>query len=382
MAKALKPSNVGWLRGRRHSQAMNELCIDLIGPIGGSTNRHVKHAKPLHILVALDPFTHMVWLEPLFSKGGEEVMAAFVKRILLEEGAPRIIRCDNGSEFKNKTMNELRLLMRSELQFSPAYWPQSNQCERTNRQVGEMLRCMTNTKTAEKQDWFKYIKYAEFAMRSSPISGTHITPFEAARGRLPRLVIDNPLLDSELPESLPMEEHVAEVKKLMDTAERELFRAKEKYRKDNTERENAVRRDEHFLVGEKVLFYNRLVGDEQDPSKLKLRTALYEVKEVKGDIYTLALCESPDVERRAHVGQLIRYRGGDAQDFDASPEESRVLDATAAKQVFEKMGEGRFAVFVIKGESPSNLRVRPSKVVRAEGASRVRTVHFRAAGAL
>ena len=113
-----------------------------------------------------------------------------------------------------------------------------------------------------------------------------------------------------------MEEHVAEVKKLMDTAERELFRAKEKYRNDNTERENARRRDEHCLVGEKVLFYNRLVGDEQDPSKLKLRTALYEVKEVKGDIYTLKLCESPDVERRAHVGQLIRYRGGDAQDLD------------------------------------------------------------------
>ena len=83
MAKALKPSNVGWLRGRRYSQAMNELCIDLIGPIGGSTTKHVKHAKPLHILVALDTFTRMVWLEPLFSKGGEEVMAAFVKRIFI-----------------------------------------------------------------------------------------------------------------------------------------------------------------------------------------------------------------------------------------------------------------------------------------------------------
>ena len=34
-----------------------------------------------------------------------------------------------------------------------------------------------------------------------------------------------------------------------------------------------------------------------------------------------------------------------------------MLDAAAAKQVFEKMGEGRFAVFVIKGESPSNLGV-------------------------
>ena len=151
---------------------MNELCIDLIGPIGGSTNRHVKHAKPLHVLVALDPFTHMVWLEPLFSKGGEEVMAAFVKRILLDEGASRIIRCDNGSEFKNKTMNELRLLMRSELQFSPAYWPQSNQYERTNRHVGEMLRCMTNTKTAEKQNWFKYIKRATASFRAKTPTAT------------------------------------------------------------------------------------------------------------------------------------------------------------------------------------------------------------------
>ena len=51
-----------------------------------------------------------------------------------------------------------------------------------------------------------------------------------------------------------MEEHVAEVKKLMDTAQRELYRAQEKkYRADNTERENARRRDEHYPVGENVL---------------------------------------------------------------------------------------------------------------------------------
>ena len=84
------------------------------------------------------------------------------------------------------------------------------------------------------------------------------------------------------------------------------------------------------------------------------------MKEVKGDIYTLKLCESPDVERRAHVGQLIRYRGGDAQDFDAcyqEPEARPASDAAAAKQVLEKMCDGRFTVFVIKGESPSNLRV-------------------------
>ena len=79
-----------------------------------------------------------------------------------------------------------------------------------------------------------------------------------------------------------MVQHVAEVKKfIMGTAQREgLYRTKGKYRADNTGRdENTKRRDEHCLLGENVLFYNRLVGGEQDPSKLKLRTSLYEVKE-------------------------------------------------------------------------------------------------------
>ena len=149
---------------------------------------------------------------------------------------------------------------------------------------------------------------------------------------------------------------MAEVKKLMDTAQRELYRAKEKYRTDNTEREKTKRRDERYLAGEKVLFYTRLVGDEQDPSKLKLGTSLYEVKEANGGIYTLKLCESPEVERRAHVGQLIRYRGGDAQDFDEETAESPASVRAAARKTFEKMREGRFAIFVIKGESPSNFR--------------------------
>ncbi len=60
-----------------------------------------------------------------------------------------------------------------------------------------------------------------------------------------------------------------------------------------------------------------------------------------------------DVERRAHVGQLIRYRGGEAQDFDASTEESRVLDAAAAKQVFVEDGRRSVCgVLFIKGERP------------------------------
>ena len=63
--------------------------------------------------------------------------------------------------------------------------------------------------------------------------------------------------------------------------------------------------------------------------------------EVKGDIYTLKLCESPEVERRAHVGQLIRYRGQDAQDVDeeGSDAHTSATPTAASREVFEKLSE-------------------------------------------
>ena len=47
---------------------------------------------------------------------------------------------------------------------------------------------------------------------------------------------------------------MAEVKKLMGTAQRELLKAKGKCRSDNTERKNAKRRDEDYLVGRRCYF--------------------------------------------------------------------------------------------------------------------------------
>ena len=70
------------------------------------------------------------------------------------------------------------------------------------------------------------------------------------------------------------------------------------------------------------------------------------------EIFTLKkLCESPEVERRVHVGKLIRYRGGGAQDFlDDETAESPAFGRAAARETYEKMREGRFTIFVIKGE--------------------------------
>ena len=76
MTKTLKPANQGLLRGPRHSMAMNELCMDLVGPISAATG-HDKHSQPLYIFVAIDPFTHMIWLECLLpARGGGGVYFA------------------------------------------------------------------------------------------------------------------------------------------------------------------------------------------------------------------------------------------------------------------------------------------------------------------
>ena len=83
-----------------------------------------------------------------------------------------------------------------DFQFSPAYHPQSNQTERSNRFITETLRSIVNESGATVRDWAKYVKFIEFAMRRAPIPGTNLTPFMAMRGRDPVLPIDLPLVSN------------------------------------------------------------------------------------------------------------------------------------------------------------------------------------------
>ena len=111
--------------------------------------------------------------------GGGGVFRAFVNRILLEEGAPRIIRCDNGTEFKSRMLNGLCRELYVQTQFSPAYWPQGNRSKRLNRYLGETLRCITNTKNGRKQDWHQYAKFIEFGI---PVVANWRHAADAVRG--------------------------------------------------------------------------------------------------------------------------------------------------------------------------------------------------------
>ena len=118
----------------------------------------------------------------------QEVASNYMEHAILEQGMNTSILTDNGTEFRNAKMKEfeiMRLLpvLETEHQYTPAYhpWP------RGNRWLGETLRTIMNTKGLEKKEWPKLVKYLEFVYRMTPIPGTNICPFEAARGRKPKL---------------------------------------------------------------------------------------------------------------------------------------------------------------------------------------------------
>ena len=84
--------------------------MDLIGPIGAEVSSGKARAKPRHILVITDPYSHMVWLETIITKSAGEVYAKFVNRSLLEEGCPKAILMGNGRNFSSKLLRKHAVL--------------------------------------------------------------------------------------------------------------------------------------------------------------------------------------------------------------------------------------------------------------------------------
>ena len=73
LAKGTKPFRQGFLSGWKHSKVLHTVCMDLIGPIGGEVSSGKAPHAPRHILVITDPYSHMVWLENLYTKSAVEL---------------------------------------------------------------------------------------------------------------------------------------------------------------------------------------------------------------------------------------------------------------------------------------------------------------------
>ena len=92
---------------------------------------------PTYILVIVDPFSHMLWLECISGKSADEVYDKFVEGFLLEEGCCRVVLTDQGREFDNKMLRSLMYMLRTRMKITPSYHPRGNVTKRVNRFIGE-----------------------------------------------------------------------------------------------------------------------------------------------------------------------------------------------------------------------------------------------------
>jgi hypothetical protein len=302
--------------------------MDLMGPLQTAGSGKVGRKEPTYLLVMVDPFSHRIWLEPIYSKHAEQVYDGFVRRILLEWGCPRAFLTDNGKEFDNEILRDLGKLLKIRHGFTPPYHPQGNYTERVNRCIGEWLRALVNSKSARKRDWVQYTKFVEFSYNSMFIPGTNISPYMASTGRQPLMPQDVFFMDGQGPPNVgdapykPLTQHVTELKADLEAARLEVRAARERALEKQRIEFNADRIEESFHPGEMVRYFN-----DREPKKsqvdgggteyvigeipkLKLKNKLYEIVErLSPTTYSLKDPETGKLkERPAHVTQIARVR--------------------------------------------------------------------------
>ena len=141
------------------------------------------------VLVCVDAFTKWVEVVPLKRHDGICVARAFVD-VCSRWGPPRVVRSDNGTEFKNAVMSSVYEAFGVHFCYGAARHPQSQGvAERFNQTLLTLVRKVLD----EAHDWEQELAMLLYYYRIRPHSATNVSPMEAMVGWHPRgLVVDRP----------------------------------------------------------------------------------------------------------------------------------------------------------------------------------------------
>jgi hypothetical protein len=132
------------------------------------------------VLVIVCVFSKFVILRPLRNKSAVEVGKALYK-VCCDMGFPKIIQCDNGSEFRNELITELCKTCHIQQRFSTPYHPQGNGL--TENAV--KLAKMTTYKTCRGDvlAWKERLPATQYALNVRMHTALGFTPFTLMFGR-------------------------------------------------------------------------------------------------------------------------------------------------------------------------------------------------------
>ncbi|GJS44749.1 putative ribonuclease H-like domain-containing protein [Tanacetum coccineum] len=173
------------------SQPLQMLHMDLFGPT------FVKSLmKNMYCLVVTDDFSRFSWVLFLATKDEtSEILKTFITGIEnLIDLKVKVIRCDNGTEFKNKIMNQFCEMKGIKREFSVARTPQQNGvAERKNKTLIEAARTMLADLKLPTTFWAEAVNTACYVQnRVLVIKPQNKTPYELFLGRKPALSFMRP----------------------------------------------------------------------------------------------------------------------------------------------------------------------------------------------
>ncbi|GJW05048.1 putative ribonuclease H-like domain-containing protein [Tanacetum coccineum] len=167
------------------------LHMDLFGPTFMSSLMHKKYC-----LVVTDDYSRFTWVFFLTTKDEtSEILKNFIKEIEnLVDKKVKIIRSDNGTEFKNKVMDDFCREKGIKREYSVARTPQQNGvAERRNRTLIEAARTMLADSKLPTTFWAEAVSTACYVQNRVLVVKPHNkTPYELFRGFKPALSFMKP----------------------------------------------------------------------------------------------------------------------------------------------------------------------------------------------
>ncbi|GJX86190.1 putative ribonuclease H-like domain-containing protein [Tanacetum coccineum] len=173
------------------SQPLQMLHMDLFGP---TSVRSINHK--IYCLVVIDDYSRFSWVFFLATKDETSgILKTFITGIENQiNHKVKIIRCDNGTEFKNNDMNQFCGMKGIKREFSVARTPQQNGvAERKNRTLIEAARTMLADSLLPTTFWAEAVSTACYVQNRVLVTKPHNkTPYELLHGRPPSISFMRP----------------------------------------------------------------------------------------------------------------------------------------------------------------------------------------------
>jgi hypothetical protein len=131
------------------------------------------------IVNRLTKVTHFIPVRTMY--GRDKLAKLYIDNILKLHGIPKLIISDQGAQFVSKFYRSLHQALKTNLDFSSTYHPQTDgQTKRVNQVLEDMLRACVLTYC---KNWEDNLAFAEFSYNNGYHTSLKKAPFEVLYGR-------------------------------------------------------------------------------------------------------------------------------------------------------------------------------------------------------